>query len=269
MSVAAFATNLRYHYLVAFHLSLRRDGATDMCMRSAENPKASRQFHPLTLNVLENAKARGGLGMAKAIFTYCHLAADPSRAYMKETCWWTDHRSTLELFVAADGEFKKLCSKTRPCNYYGCHVHLRPEKGEYSDERRGSMYTDGWRPSLHVHPNVALRVSSGVCPFDDLSMSRLAELCYLLVNAACDHLSKVRMQDLDVAMSLDGNRDKCAVCGNNSGKKHTVNVYRCDGCPDVYHWRCIPTGFRKPNHGSSWFCPRRSCQAKDKRERQQ
>ena len=146
-SIAAYATNLRQQFLVAFHLALRRDGATGLCMRSAENPKASRQFHPLTLNVLERSKAEGGLGMGKAVFTLCHLAADPSRAYQKETCWWTDYCPTLELFVSPSGDCKKLCSKTRPCNHYGSHVKLRPEKGDKSDDRRGSVYLDGQRPT--------------------------------------------------------------------------------------------------------------------------
>lgn len=101
------------------------------------------------------------------------------------------------------------------------------------------------------------------------SPSRLAELCYLVANAACDLLSKVRMLDLDPAMTLDGSRDKCAVCGN-TGKRHTEQVYICDGCPDVYHRKCLPKGCQKPaaaSRGLSWFCPRPECQ--QKRERQQ
>ena len=58
-SEKAFATNIRHHYLVAFHLHLRDFGLTSLCARSAENPKASRQFHPLTLNVLERPRERG------------------------------------------------------------------------------------------------------------------------------------------------------------------------------------------------------------------
>ena len=73
ISEKAFDTNLRYHFLVAFHLFLHRQGATQMCVRSAENPggpeakeHGTRQFHPLTTNVMQQPKskgAKGGLGM--------------------------------------------------------------------------------------------------------------------------------------------------------------------------------------------------------------
>ena len=47
----------RYHYLCAFYIHLSNQGQTDMCIPSAENPKAARKFHPLTLNVLERPLA--------------------------------------------------------------------------------------------------------------------------------------------------------------------------------------------------------------------
>ena len=80
----AFATNIRNQYLVAFHMYvLDRQGASVPCVRSAENPKAERQFHPLTLNMMEKPKALGGLGMAKAIVSYC-TAVDAE--WQKTTC---------------------------------------------------------------------------------------------------------------------------------------------------------------------------------------
>ena len=42
------------------------------CMRSAENPKATRQFHPLTVSVFERPKHEGGLGMAKFSVSYAN-----------------------------------------------------------------------------------------------------------------------------------------------------------------------------------------------------
>ena len=35
---------------------------TELCMRSSESPEAARQLHPLTLNVVERPKSKGGLG---------------------------------------------------------------------------------------------------------------------------------------------------------------------------------------------------------------
>ena len=63
-SEAALDTNLRYQYLCALHLHLRDQAQTEHCMRSGENPKAERQYHPLTRYVFEESKANGGLGSA-------------------------------------------------------------------------------------------------------------------------------------------------------------------------------------------------------------
>ena len=56
-SAEAYATNLRYHYLVALHLHLHQQGQTRHCVRTAENPKATRRHHPLTTHGLERPKA--------------------------------------------------------------------------------------------------------------------------------------------------------------------------------------------------------------------
>ena len=107
-SALAFATNLRHHYLIAFHLYvLERQGASVPCIRTAENPKAERQLHPLTLNVLEQRKDNGGLGMAKAIVSYC-TAVDAE--WQKTSAIWTDNADTLAEFVRADGSVKFECS---------------------------------------------------------------------------------------------------------------------------------------------------------------
>ena len=62
----AAETNLRLHYLAALHLFLHQRGSTKSpdCIRTAENPQAARQFHPLTTHVFEKPKAEGGLGSA-------------------------------------------------------------------------------------------------------------------------------------------------------------------------------------------------------------
>ncbi len=57
---------------MAFHLYvIKRQGGSIPCVRTAENPKAERQFHPLTQNVVEERKASCGLGMARATVSYC------------------------------------------------------------------------------------------------------------------------------------------------------------------------------------------------------
>jgi len=44
-------------------------------VRTAENPgdTAVRQLHPLTRNIMEAPKAKGGLGMVKTLLSYCKL----------------------------------------------------------------------------------------------------------------------------------------------------------------------------------------------------
>ena len=264
-SISAYDTNLRHHLLVAFHLFLHREGSTEHCIRSAENPKASRQYHPLTLHVVELPKKEGGLGsactptpdqeralytigcllqpesapyvcvrvrvcacalaVAKAQFSFCHLAQKPAHSYQKHTCWWSDDTDTLHVFLTPEGEHRKVCSKDQPCHHFGSHLHLRPCKGDESDETRGSVY--------------------------------LFELCYMISCAASGHLGRVRCLDLDPAYTLDGSRDSCEACGNSrkGGKLHI-----CTGCPAVFHWRCIPKGTAKPSTSAPWFCSRRECQ---------
>ena len=68
----AWDTNLRYHYLAAIHLQLQLQGSTENCIRTAENPQAARQFHPLTRHIFERPKATGGLGSAR-----CRLKPKP------------------------------------------------------------------------------------------------------------------------------------------------------------------------------------------------
>lgn len=147
-SKEAFLTNLRHHVLVALHLFLRNQGSTDRCVRSAENPKASRQHHPLTVGVLELPKPRGlgstharrahgparaprwqcrvsdakrvcvceRMPVAKGSFANCKVGFDASMVFQKPTNWWTDNPPTLELFLKPSGEQRPemLCSKEWP-----------------------------------------------------------------------------------------------------------------------------------------------------------
>ena len=230
-SKESYATNLRHHYLIALHLFLLKMGSTRTCSRSAENPNAGRQFHPLTVNVVELPKAQGGLGMARLLFSMCHIVAHPLHASMKPSNLWADLKGLIDTFMSEHGEPKKLCSKERPCHYFGSHRHLRPEKGDETvDEKRGSVYPD--------------------------------ELCYLLSNAASDLLGRVRTIDLDPAFTSDGSREACTKCGN---MKKGGNLYRCDNCPDVWHYGCIPKGWRKPKQSEAlWFCGNAACQRKQK-----
>ena len=165
-SALAFATNLRHHYLIAFHLYvLERQGASVPCIRTAENPKAERQLHPLTLNVLEQRKDNGGLGMAKAIVSYC-TAVDAE--WQKTSAIWTDNADTLAEFVRADGSVKFECScRGTACNKFNGHRQIRPGKGEVGRVDRGSIYPDG--------------------------------LCQMLIRAAQPVLATVRAQRLDPA----------------------------------------------------------------------
>jgi hypothetical protein len=110
----------RYHYLMAFHLFLLEGGRTDLCVRTGENPKATRQFHPLTTFVMELPKRQGGLGMVKASLSYCKLTTSPHQSFHKPTNLWSDDASTLELFVDSDG----ACDAPRresqpPCPVWG------------------------------------------------------------------------------------------------------------------------------------------------------
>ena len=103
----------------------------------------------------------------------------------------------------------------------------------------------------------------------------------------------VRMQPLDPAFTADGHRDVCAYCGNlGAGDK----TYMCDGCDDVYHYKCsakpalespwpiapphrsgaqiphvmltVPNGIAKPRKGCDWFCPNTRCQGRERRRLQ-
>ena len=259
----AFETNLRYHYLMAFHLFLHDQGQTELCVRTAENPKATRQFHPLSMFVMEKPKAAsggGGLGMVKANLSYCQITTSPFQSFQKDTNIWTDHTATLQLFVDVNGlqptrdapvlstlrteqahcnvcplsgEPSMVCDHRKGiCNAYMSHAHLRPEKGDkLVRDDRGSMYPD--------------------------------DLCRLLVIKANQLLSIVRMQPLDPAYSADGNGDTCSGCGN---RQRGGKLYCCDGCPAVYHLKCIPNGAPKPKGDDlSWFCPNADCQAKASR----
>ena len=98
------------------------------------------------------------------------------------------------------------------CNNYGSHAHLRPGKNDKDVRKdRGSMYPDA--------------------------------LCGKLVLMANQLMGAVRMQPLNPAFTTDGHADACMACANavKGGA-----VYSCDGCSDVYHYRCIPKGTRKP-----------------------
>ena len=109
-------------------------------------------------------------------------------------------------------------------------MNLRPQKGDSKkgDVRadRGSIYPDAFAQTLV------------------LSQARL--------------MGKVRMMELDPAMTADGNRDKCEKCGNRG---RGGELWCCDNCPAAWHYRCV-TGCLKPKRGERWFCPRAECQAK-------
>ena len=173
--------------------------------------------------------ADGGLGMIPVKFSMCHVG-DPEHTYQKHSILWLRHKATLQYFVTEDGDSRKLCCEECPCLHYNSHKHLRPQKGDESDERRGSVYPD--------------------------------ELAYVLVNTASDHFAHVRTRVLDAAYSADGNSDKCVRCGGL--QKGGTKVWCCDNCPDVYHWQCIPRGTPKPIKDSLWYCPNAACQAKAK-----
>ena len=233
-SVEAYATNLRYHFLAAFHLFLKQNGQTQHCARSAENPTAARQYHPLTLNVLEKPKADGGLSMAKVEVSFCQVMRGP--APQKNTHFWESHPETLKIFVNENGEPCKTCHSGNQCRHFGSHRNgIRPGKGEEGDARRGSVYPD--------------------------------EVCTLLVTSKTDLFGQVRQLALDPANTADGNNDKCARCGNALAGGKTWN---CDGCPDCYHRRCIPSGpgWTRPREGDPyWYCGKPDCQrAKERRE---
>ena len=106
-SAQAFATNVRHHYLMALHLFLHENGQTDLCVRTAENPAATRQYHPLTMNVMEApkkaARGAGGLGMVKTTLSYCQLTTSPAQAFHKETNLWSDYAGILQCFVDVQG----------------------------------------------------------------------------------------------------------------------------------------------------------------------
>ena len=224
-SELAFATNIRHQYLVAFHLYvLDRQGSSVPCIRTAENPKAERQLHPLTQHVLEQPKANGGLGMAKAIVSYC-TAVDAE--WQKTSAIWTDDADTLAEFVRADGSVKYECScRGTACNNFNGHRQIRPGKGEVGRADRGSIYPDG--------------------------------LCQMLIRAAQPVLATVRQLRLDPAMTHDGKDDACRSCNN---QRRGGIVHTCDFCPSAYHWGCIPRGKPRPQKQPvKWACP--ACHSK-------
>ena len=102
-----------YHYLMAFHIFLQERGQTDLCARTAENPKATRQYHPLTLNVMEKPKEDGGLGMPMVALSYCQCTTSPFQRLHKATNLWADDPDGLEPFVTGNGpcssETRHLC----------------------------------------------------------------------------------------------------------------------------------------------------------------
>ena len=90
---------------MAFHLFLHQSGLTDLCARSAENPRATRQFHPLTMHVMEPPKTEGGIGMVKASTSYCKNTTSPFQSFHKPTNFWSDYPAILEIFVDTEGVY--------------------------------------------------------------------------------------------------------------------------------------------------------------------
>lgn len=131
----------------------------------------------------------------------------------------------------SSGKSKKQCDHRKGvCNFFRSHARLRPEKNDkHVREDRGSVYPDAF--------------------------------CLNLVLEANRLMGIVRTLELDPAFTADGNHDKCTMCGNLA---RGGDVYACDGCPDVYHFKCIPAGCPKPvrNQSEGWFCPASNCQAK-------
>ena len=168
---------------------------------------------------MEQPKGKGGLGMAKAIVSYC-TAVDAQ--WQKTTSIWTDNADTLSEFVRADGSTKFVCSCAgAACNKFNSHRQIKPGKGEIGRADRGSIYPDG--------------------------------LCQMLIRAAQPVLATVRARPLDPAMTQDGSDDYCRIC-NNRFKGGTVHL--CGLCPSAYHWKCIPRGFPKPSKElAMWTCP--------------
>ena len=116
-----------------------------MCVRTAENPKATRQCHPLTTHIMEKPKRDGGLGMVKVSFSYCKITTAPFQSFHKPTNLWSDYVGTLELFVDSEGKHKKeCCLQEGICNKYRSRVILcRPSLDPYLD------------PNLPPHPHPA------------------------------------------------------------------------------------------------------------------
>ena len=211
-SEKAFITNVRQHFLVAFHLRLHQNGQTKHCCRTAENPadNARRQYHPLTTNVLEAPKRDGGLGMVKSWLSYCQLIA----GYQKHTNIWADLVQVHEQFYSPDQGIMKLhCCPERPCNLFDSHKQVRPGRNDPGRADRGSIYPD--------------------------------ELCQLLAGAMTRLFGVVRTLKLDAA-NTDGWEDACARCGNRAsrskGKFH--DCWKCEKCPQVYCSGCIPHELR-------------------------
>ncbi|KAK5092119.1 Transcription intermediary factor 1-alpha [Exophiala xenobiotica] len=66
-----------------------------------------------------------------------------------------------------------------------------------------------------------------------------------------DHQAKETGRAPANPASADKNDDNCAVCGKGG------NVLCCDGCPKVYHHRCMdPPMHPKDQLVGDWFCPR-------------
>jgi hypothetical protein len=195
--------------LVAFHRFMHLDGLTDLCVRTAENPGDTgvRQFHPLTTNIMEAPKAKGGLRMAKTLLSYCKL--EPG-AYQKHTNIWCDCPDVLQEIADPQGNMKLHCCLASPCDHFLSHRNVKPKQGETGLSTRGSIYPDA------------------LCNKLTTSMSRL--------------FSHVRTLPLDPANTPDGSNDRCEACkGAKSGEAFT-----CSRCPVTYHYKCIPNGHPKP-----------------------
>ena len=117
-------TNLRYHFSRHSTSSCKQADKRSTASAPPRTRRQTRQFHPLTLNVLETPKSNG-VGMAKVEVSFCQVIADARHA--KNTHFWESHPETLKIFVTPHGEPCKTARRPRRARAFGSHRNgIRP-----------------------------------------------------------------------------------------------------------------------------------------------